>query len=191
MRDAGAQVLDSREPPAFASAHLWGSLNVGLSGNFATWAGTLLDRNRAIVVIADPGREREMLMRLGRIGFDQVVGYLDGGIVALRDRPELIASMHRVSVDELLDRLASSMPSAIVDVRTQAERETGFVEGSIHVPLHQLLRRRDDLPRGIDLVMVCARGYRSCIAASILECDGFPGVGDLEGGMAAWTRRRA
>jgi rhodanese-related sulfurtransferase len=123
LRDSGAQVLDSREPPVFAAAHLSRSANIGLSGKFATWAGTLLERDRPIVVVADPGRESETDLRLGRIGFDQVVGHLDGGVIALRDRPELIASTIRLSADELAERLGSACPPVVVDVRTPAERK--------------------------------------------------------------------
>ena len=191
LRDSGAQVLDAREPPAFAAAHLARSVNIGLSGKFATWAGTLLDRDRPIVVVADPGREVEADMRLARIGFDQVVGHLAGGVLALRDHPELIASTIRLAADELAERLGSARAPAVVDVRAPAERKAACIAGSAHVPLQQLRRRTNELPRGVELVMVCASGFRSCIAASILECEGFAGVEDLAGGMAAWSARQA
>jgi rhodanese-related sulfurtransferase len=191
LRDSGAQVLDSREPAAFAAAHLSRSVNIGLSGKFATWAGTLVERDRPIVVVTDPGREAETDLRLGRIGFDQVVGHLDGGMMALRERPELVASTLRLTADELEDRLGAARPPAVVDVRTPAERRSGAIAGSAHVPLQQLRRRMDELPRGADLVMVCASGFRSCIAASLLECAGFAEVADLAGGMAAWAARQA
>jgi glyoxylase-like metal-dependent hydrolase (beta-lactamase superfamily II)/rhodanese-related sulfurtransferase len=188
LRDSGAQVLDSREPPAFAAAHLARSVNVGLSGKFATWAGTLLERDRPIVVVADPGREAETDMRLARIGLDQVVGHLEGGVLALRDRPELLACTIRLSAQELADRLASSRPPAVVDVRTPGERQGAAIEGSVHLPLSQLRARLGELPRR-DLVTVCATGFRSCTAASLLEREGFAGVADLAGGMAAWVAR--
>jgi hydroxyacylglutathione hydrolase len=186
LRDSGAQVLDSREPASFAAAHLARSVNIGLSGKFATWAGTLLERSRSIVVVADPGREAETDLRLGRIGFDQVSGHLDGGAIALRDRPELVASTIRLSAAELAERLGGARPPVVVDVRTPAERNTGAIPGSAHLPLQQLKRRMGELPRDTELVTVCASGFRSCIAASILECEGFGAVADLAGGMAAW-----
>lgn len=186
LRDSGAQVLDSREPQAFAAAHLAHSVNIGLSGKFATWAGTLLERDRSIVVVADPGREVETDMRLGRIGFDQVVGHLEGGVLALRDRSELLASTLRLSAEELARRLASPRPPTVIDVRTTAERQAVAIEGSLHVPLSQLRRRIAELPRA-DLVMVCSSGFRSCIAASLLERERFAGVADLVGGMVAWS----
>lgn len=191
LRDEGAQVLDSREPPAFAAAHLARSVNIGLSGKFATWAGTLLERGRPIVVVADPGREAETDLRLCRIGFDQVVGHLGDGALALRDRPELVAHTPRLSPDELVERLGSAHPPGVVDVRTPAERRGAAIAGSAHLPLQQLRRRLGELRRDGELVMVCASGFRSCIAASLLECEGFGAVADLAGGMAAWAAREA
>ncbi len=188
---AGGQVLDVREPSAFAAAHLAGSVNVGLSGKFATWAGTLLDRERPVAIVAEPGREAEAIMRLGRIGFDAVAGYLDAGMAALADRAELVATTARLSATELEGRLRSERPPLVVDVRTAAERGGSSIEGSLHLPLHRLPRSMGELPRDRDLVPVCASGYRSCVAASLLERDGFAGVADLVGGMAAWATRRA
>src|SRR4029453_1782271 len=92
LQNAGAQVLDTRDPTDFAAAHLRGSINIALGGQYATWAGTVLDRERPIVVIADPGREQESALRLGRIGFDQVVGYLQDGMLSLQSRPDLTTS---------------------------------------------------------------------------------------------------
>jgi rhodanese-related sulfurtransferase len=86
----GAQILDTREPDEFAAAHLAGSINIGLSGQYATWAGTVLDRAHPIVIIADPGRENESAIRLGRIGFDHVTGYLRNGLQSLESRPDLV-----------------------------------------------------------------------------------------------------
>src|SRR5437867_2162854 len=89
--DAGAQLLDVRDPNEFAQSHLRGSINVGLAGQYATWAGTVLTRERAIVLIAEPGREQEAATRLGRIGFDEIAGYLAAGMHALPARPDLLA----------------------------------------------------------------------------------------------------
>src|SRR5262249_40595812 len=91
----GAQLLDTREPAKFEGAHRRGSVNVGLSGSYATWCGTLLDPERPIVLIAEPGRELEAATRLGRIAFDSVAGYLAGGMQSLADRPELVDRIER------------------------------------------------------------------------------------------------
>jgi glyoxylase-like metal-dependent hydrolase (beta-lactamase superfamily II)/rhodanese-related sulfurtransferase len=97
LQRSGGQVLDTRDPADFAAAHLAGSINVGLGGQYATWAGTVLDHDRSIAIVADPGREHESATRLGRIGFDRIVGYLQHGLGSLADRPELAASTERIS----------------------------------------------------------------------------------------------
>ena len=87
MQEDGAQILDTRDPDEFAAAHLTGSINIGLSGQYATWAGTILDTKNPIVIIADPGRENEAAIRLGRIGFDHIAGYLQNGLLSLDVAP--------------------------------------------------------------------------------------------------------
>jgi hydroxyacylglutathione hydrolase len=186
LRTAGAQLLDVREPGVFAAGHLAGSVSIALSGKFATWAGTLLSHERPLVIVAEPGREREAVMRLGRIGYDDVAGYLRDGMAAVGGRLELVGRLARLTSAELGERLASTRPPTIVDVRVRSERQTSRIEPSLHVPLHQLLRRLRELPRDRELVTVCASGYRSCIAASLLAREGFDPVADLAGGMAAW-----
>ena len=97
LQKDGAQILDTREPEEFGAAHLAGSINVGLTGQYATWAGTVLNRVQPIVIVAAPGRENESAIRLGRIGFDHVAGYLQNGLQSLESRPDLIAFTERLS----------------------------------------------------------------------------------------------
>ncbi len=97
MGDAGSQILDVRDASEYGKGHVAGSINIGLGGQFATWAGTVLDRAKPIVIIAEPGREQEAALRLGRIGFDHVKGYLSGGMASLADRPDLVWPTERVS----------------------------------------------------------------------------------------------
>ena len=120
MQGSGAQVLDTRDSTEFAAAHLAGSINIGLGGQYATWAGTVLDREHAIVIIADPGREHEAAVRLGRIGFDHVAGYLKDGMLGLQSRPELTVQTERVSAPFAAELLASAQPPLAVDVRAAA-----------------------------------------------------------------------
>lgn len=188
LRKAGAYALDVRDPADFALAHLAGSVNIGLGGKFATWAGTVLDRSRRIVIVAEPGWEEEAAMRLGRIGFDQVAGYLKGGMQALEDRPELVAETERVSAQALAEELASGKPPLVLDVRTQGERQAQRIPRSLHIPLNQLPRRLKEVPRGQRLVIHCASGYRSMIAASLLERGGWRDAADLVGGINAWAK---
>src|SRR5207249_9106485 len=97
VQEVGGQVLDTRDANDFGAAHLAGSINIGLGGQYATWAGTILSRDRPIVIIANPGAERESALRLGRIGFDHVAGYLQGGLTSLDGRPDLTKTTKRVS----------------------------------------------------------------------------------------------
>jgi hydroxyacylglutathione hydrolase len=186
LQEQGAQVLDTREPAEFAAAHLAGSLNIGLGGQYATWAGTVLQRDRPIVIIADPGRENESALRLGRIGFDQVVGYLRDGLRSLEPRPELMRSTDRLSAPVAAERLARPTPPVAVDVRAPRERDAKRIAGSVSLPLNHLLERLSELPKDRPIVVYCAGGYRSSIAASLLQRAGFADVTELAGGIAAW-----
>jgi hydroxyacylglutathione hydrolase len=186
MQASGAQLLDTRDPAEFAAAHLAGSINVGLGGQYATWAGTVLNHERPIVVIAVPGRESEAAMRLGRIGFDHVAGYLEGGLESLETRPDLLRSTDRLSADLAAARLASSHPPVVVDVRAPGERASAFISGSLHIPLTRLSERLAELPSDRPLLVHCAGGYRSSIAASLLKREGFTDVGEIAGGITAW-----
>jgi rhodanese-related sulfurtransferase len=188
LQREGAQVLDTRDPADFAAAHLSGSINIGLGGQYATWAGTVLRPDIPIVVIADPGRENESAMRLGRIGFDRVAGYLQDGLESVASRPDLTAVVERVSPQVAAARAAGTDGSAalILDVRAPREREQKRIAGSFHLPLNHLAERLPDLPRDRPLVVYCAGGYRSSIAASLLQRHGLPHVIEMAGGIGAW-----
>lgn len=185
-REKGAQVLDCREPSEFANAHLIGSLNIGLGGQYASWAGTILDRGQPIAIIAGPGRQEEAATRLGRIGFDSVVGYLKDGMSALASRPDLLEPTQRIGVQALAGELSSPRPPLVLDVRRPSEWAEGHMDGSVNIPLNQLLERRSELPRDARVRVLCASGYRASIASSLLLRNGFADVADLIGGMEAW-----
>jgi hydroxyacylglutathione hydrolase len=193
LQSLGAQVLDVRDPAEFAAAHLAGSINIGLGGQYATWAGTVLSRDQAIVIIADPGRENEAATRLGRIGFDQVVGFLDDGLHSIEARPELTAATERISAELAAARMATG-PRALaplaVDVRAPREREQKRIGGSVGIPLNHLGERLSELPADRPLLVYCAGGYRSSIAASLLLRHGFTHVSEIAGGLAAWETAR-
>lgn len=188
LQSEGAEVLDVREAIDFEAGHLVGSLNVGLKGKYATWAGTMLERTRPIVLVAEPGDEQEAAMRLGRIGLDNVVGFLEGGPQALVGRAELVGRTERMTAANLADVLSSAEPPQVLDVRTAAEWEAGHIPSSRNIPLNQLRKRLAEVPRQRQIVVHCAGGYRSAIAASLLEQRGFGDVVDLVGGYAAWEK---
>ena len=182
----GAQLLDARDPSEFLGAYLAGSINIGLSGQYATWAGTLLNPEVPIVIIAGPESEKEAAMRLGRIGFDNVAGFLDGGMQALQSSPDLVQQITRLSTAALAEQLASPKPPILIDVRTEDEWGAKRIDGSLNIPLNRLAERLGEVPSGRPVVVHCAGGYRSSIAASLLARHHAGSVADLAGGVAAW-----
>ncbi len=186
MGDAGAQILDVRDPAEYAKGHLAGSINVGLGGQYATWAGTVLDRAKPIVIVAEPGREQEAALRLGRIGFDHVKGYLQAGMEALADRPDLVWPTERISATMVAEELASADPPLLLDIRNPREWATKHIDGSVNIPLNHLQERMAEIPRDRRLAVHCAGGYRSSIAASILHQYGITRLTEMAGGLAAW-----
>jgi hydroxyacylglutathione hydrolase len=186
LDDAGATLLDVRDAAAFADGHLTGTINIGLGGPYATWAGTLLSRERPIVIVADPGRESEAATRLGRIGFDHVAGYLCGGMAALEGRPDLVVPTERITPYQLAAELSSPEPTFVLDVRAPREWSDSRIDRSVNMPLNHLQDRVAELPADRRIVVHCAAGYRSSTAASLLQLNGFTRVVELTGGIAAW-----
>ena len=186
LQQRGVQVLDVRDPAEFAKAHLRGSLNVGLGGQYATWAGTVLSREHPIIVVAEPGREQEAATRLGRIGFDHVIGCLLGGINALESRPDLVEGTERITAPAAAEEIAAPNAPLILDVRAPREWQSKHIPGSLNIPLNHLRERVGELPRNRRMLVHCAGGYRSSIAASILQQCGFEDLSELTGGITAW-----
>jgi glyoxylase-like metal-dependent hydrolase (beta-lactamase superfamily II)/rhodanese-related sulfurtransferase len=186
MAATGAQPLDVREPRDFAQGHLAGSINIGLNGQFATWAGTVLDRTRPIVIIAAPGRESEAATRLGRIGLDNVAGYLEGGMQALENRDELLAHTPQTSPSSIAKWVGEPDAPFLLDVRTPHEWEARHIDGSVNIALSRLQDHLKDVPRNRPVAVFCAGGYRSSIAASLLLRNGHTRVTEMTGGMSAW-----
>jgi glyoxylase-like metal-dependent hydrolase (beta-lactamase superfamily II)/rhodanese-related sulfurtransferase len=185
----GAQLLDTRDSSEFAAAHLAGSVNIGLGGQYATWAGTLLDQSAPIVLVTDPGAETQSALRLGRIGFDRIEGFLEGGLAAsakAEGSAPHIQMTDRLSPQTAAERMAGPNPPLVLDVRAPRERADKSIDGTTHLPLNTLPSGLSGVPRDRPLVVFCAGGYRSSIAASLLQRDGFTNVSELAGGIAAW-----
>jgi len=188
LQSEGAQLVDVREASDFAGGHLRGVLNVGLKGKYATWAGTVLNHEDPIVVIADSGSEEEAVMRLGRIGFDNVRGYLQGGMDGLELHANLLQQVERITAPAVQELREQGQPATILDIRTEKERQTtGFIEGSLNIPLNQLKDRVNEVPDEGAVVVHCAGGYRSSIACSLLQQSGHQHVRDMVGGFKAWV----
>jgi glyoxylase-like metal-dependent hydrolase (beta-lactamase superfamily II)/rhodanese-related sulfurtransferase len=186
LQAAGAQILDTRDPTEFAAAHLAGSINIGLRGQYATWAGSILDRAHPIVIIANPGRENESAVRLGRIGFDHVAGYLKDGLYSLQSEPQRVALTESLNAQFAAELLSSNQPPLAIDVRAPKEREQKYIAGSLSIPLNHLVEKLETLPKERALLVYCAGGYRSSIAASLLQRHGFERVAEIAGGIAGW-----
>ena len=198
LQATGAQILDTRDPAEFAAAHLKGSINIGLGGQYATWAGTILNREDPIVIIAAPGREKEAAVRLGRIGFDHIVGFLRDGLRSLDPRPDLVTTTESFSPQYALEAMAGSKssldpnatvdlnPPLVIDVRNPGERTRKYIDNSESIPLAHLVEKSAKLPHDRQLLVYCAGGYRSSIAASLLQRAGFSNVAEIAGGLAAW-----
>ena len=191
MQHKGAQILDVREGIDFEGGHLRAALNIALAGKYAIWAGSMLAHDRPIVVIAEEGGEEEAVMRLGRIGFDNVAGYLAGGMNALAERGDLVERTERITAPALAEWLAGKRPDAgppptIIDVRSAAEHAGGHIAGSVNIPLPHLDERFGEIPTGRPVAVHCEGGYRSAIAASLLQKLGRADVHDLVGGYKAW-----
>lgn len=186
LQEEGAQIVDTRDPEEFGAAHMAGSVNIGLAGQYATWAGTVLNREHPIVLITAAGREQEAAVRLGRIGFDHVAGYLQNGLNSLQAQPELVRFTERLSPPFAAELAASGDAPVLLDVRGPREREAKRIAGSEWIPLNRLEERMGTLPKEKAVLVYCAGGYRSSIAASLLQRGGFERVAEIAGGVTAW-----
>jgi rhodanese-related sulfurtransferase/glyoxylase-like metal-dependent hydrolase (beta-lactamase superfamily II) len=184
---AGAVALDTREPADYAASHLRGAVNVGLQGRFAEWAGDVLDPESDIVLVGDPATASESRIRLARIGFDGVVGYLSEPGQLLIDRPDLVEASSRVTIEQLAELKGLQPGLQVLDVRNPGETAAGTLPDARVVPLAVLVDSLDSLDPDAPVVVNCAGGYRSLIAASVLRRAGFADVSDLLGGYGAWA----
>jgi hydroxyacylglutathione hydrolase len=182
-----AVVIDARSHEAFASGHLRGSVNVGLDGRFAEYAGDVVRPGQPIVIVADEGRETEAKVRLARIGFDRVRGAVTDVERLLADHPEAAERSLRLPVTDLATWRDDEPRLQIVDVRNPGETEAGVVPGAVQIPLARLLDRYGELDPTAPTVVYCAGGYRSSVGSSLLRSMGFERVADLQGGYDAWT----
>lgn len=184
----GAIVLDVRDSAAFGAAHIPSSVNIGLDGQYATWAGSLLDAVQPLVIVADGLPQVEQaVMRLARVGFENVAGYIDGGIRAWDAAGLELSKMPQLPVDELHARLGEQQILQVLDVRTPAEFGTGHIPSAVSAPLSQLAKAIAAIERRPTAV-ICAGGYRSSAASSLLKRSGFGELYNVIGGISAWVR---
>lgn len=182
----GAMIIDGRDPEEFARGHLAGSINVGLNGRYAEFAGSVIPADADIVLVVDDGLEREARNRLARIGFDRVVGFLRHPTIVMADHPERVERASRLSAGDFEERRNDIGGLQLVDIRNPGEVEHGTIPGAVTIPVGQLPSRLDELDGQAPTVVYCAGGYRSSVAASVLRQAGFDDVSDILGGYGAW-----
>jgi hydroxyacylglutathione hydrolase len=184
--ERGAVVLDVRDAFAFGTAHIRGSLNIGLRGQYASWAGTLVTKDDELVIVA-AGREEaeEAVMRLARVGLENVGGWLAGGIAAWCESGRAVETLPQIDVAELRTRLGELN---VLDVRRRGEYGGGHVPHALNVPLDELPRRLAALDPSKPTAVICAGGYRSSAAASLLQRHAFAApLFNVIGGTGAWV----
>jgi hydroxyacylglutathione hydrolase len=191
-RARGAAVLDLRLPEAFAEAHVPGSHAVGVGGRHSAWVGWLLPPDRPLVLVAgDPAEERESVRQLARIGYDLVVGGLDGGVRTWIDAGRPVSSYPLLASRELEGRLLAGERLVVVDVREPSEWFAGHVPGSVNVPVHEVPLRGVQLPLGATLAVHCGHVYRATIGASLLEQTGHGRLLLVKDGYEGWAALRS
>ena len=183
----GAIVLDSRSPEDYAAGHLAGSINVGLAGRYSEFVGGIITADSAIVLVTDEGLEAESTTRLARIGFDDVLGYLDAPLQTFGSSPDNVVRSSRIDVAAANTALVDDPNLQLIDVRQPGETADGVIQDARLIPLTQLSERIRELDPERPTLVYCAGGFRSMIASSKLEREGFTDVTDLLGGYAAWT----
>lgn len=179
----GATLIDSRLPDFFELGFVPGSINIGLNGQFAIWAATLLDLQSEIVLVCKPGTEKETVSRLARVGFDSISGYLDNGFGAWKDAGLRYDMVISISAEELALDAKHNPKATILDVRKPEEFKSGHVFNAKNLPLNGLISGSENLDKNQEHLIHCAGGYRSMIAASMLKKNGFTNIKNVWGGF--------
>jgi glyoxylase-like metal-dependent hydrolase (beta-lactamase superfamily II)/rhodanese-related sulfurtransferase len=188
--DAGHFLLDTRSYSDFGAAHVPGSVNIGLGGQFAMWAGSLIPFTAEILIIADTNAQvDEAVVRLARVGIEKVRGYLDGGLESWTNAGLPVSTIKQVSVEQLSELLKNQSLRQVIDVRRPMEYQSGHVPGAFTSPLAALGQdvNRLSVNRNEPTAVICAGGYRSSAAASLLEAQGFNNLLNVTGGTSAWV----
>jgi rhodanese-related sulfurtransferase len=191
MLDDGEIALDVRPGDDFAAAHVPGSVNIALSGQFASWAGAVLGLSAHPVLIADTDQQiEEARLRMARVGIEVLDGYLDGGVAAWKQAGFSIEALPQVTAEQLAESLASG-DVQVLDVRREGEWNAGHIEGANWWPLDNFRISPPEIDRDAPLAVHCKSGYRSMIACSLLQRAGFKQVSNITGGYDTWQQRLA
>ncbi len=189
LMDAGAVVIDTRDAVAFGGAHIPGSLNIGFEKQMANWVGMAVKPGSQLLLVVE-GRARYEAMRteLQRIGYDDLLGHLAGGMAAWIHAGRPLASLRQVSVQDLRQSRESGPGITLIDVRTPGEWQAGHIEGALHMPFDEVLEKGIGMCLSGPVRVICGSGYRSNIIGSLLKAGGCAQVSSVAGGMLAWRR---
>jgi hydroxyacylglutathione hydrolase len=183
----GATLIDTRDAAAFGGFHIPGAINIGFEKQMANWIGMVVDpMDNLLLVVDDQQKYDQMTTELHRIGYDNIFGYLSGGMSAWIAHGMPIDNLSPISAQGLRLQLDDHNSGHVVDVRTPEEWSQGHIVGSNHVPMTNILADSLDMPKDAEVIVVCGTGYRSNIVASRLKQDGFSHVHSLAGGLTAW-----
>lgn len=183
--ETGALVLDTRKPGVFAAGFIPNSINIGIDGNFAPWVGALItDIRQPILLVAEHGREEEIVTRLARVGYDHAIGYLKGGFPSWKNAGKETDAVHSVSAADFSKKYKAEKLN-VIDVRKPGEFEAEHVAGALNIPLDYINEHMAEFKKDRTLYLHCAGGYRSMIASSILKARGYENIVNVEGGYQA------
>jgi rhodanese-related sulfurtransferase len=176
-------MLDTRHDSVFSKGFIPNSINISLDGQFAPWVGSLIpDVKQQLLIIAEPGREEETVMRLARVGYDNVIGYLNGGFELWVKAGKEIDTINRITVEDF-EKVYHKNDTIVIDVRRPGEYSAEHVDGALNIPLDYINENLAEFPKDKDFIIHCAGGYRSMTTASILKSRGWENFREIEGGF--------
>ena len=187
LTNESATIIDMRSPEAFGGAHIPGALNIGAGQNLSLWAGWILDPKQRLILINEKGDDEPSRRALVRVGLEHIEGFAQNGMPAWVDAGLEFTRTAQLSTKDVSERKPDTQ---VLDVRSEREWSSGHIQGASHIPLGELKKRMEELERGSDLIAVCGSGYRSSIAASLLQANGFTRISSMDGGMTAWNQRK-
>lgn len=184
--ETNAIILDTRDPQIFAKGFIPNSINIGIDGNFAPWVGALIpDIKQAILIVAEEGRQEEVVTRLARVGYDNAIGFLEGGLAGWKKAGKEIDTITSISVDELARVSGANQNINVLDVRKNTEYDAEHVKGAVNASLDYVNDSMQQVDKNKTWYVHCAGGYRSMIFISILKARGFDNLIDIKGGFKA------
>ena len=178
-----ALILDTRDASEFAKGFIPNSINIGINGSFAQWVGEMIpDVKQEILLVTEPGKEEESIIRLSRVGYDHALGYLKDGFSAWKNAGKEIETTNRITVEEFEKQYSTEKP-LIIDIRKKSEFDSEHVVDAINIPLNQINKNLSAFPKDKPFVLYCASSYRTMIASSILKQRGWDNFADVIGGF--------